>query len=395
MENEKGSLTETGLGTETGNEQVQSKTIKAPVPRKPLCKVDVNGRLTTLDDVPLVPMRLTMQRVIDAPPVSKDQLYNQAASNDGITTASWEEIWIKHVNINKARDFTANSIMKLFGSEAYKPIICLGSGPSLKKNVMELKGREEIRVVSCLHNFAYLEDRDLMSKDDYYLTLDAGEITIPEVTQLKDTDVNRPDEWYWGRTKDRTLLAHVATHPDLLEKWQGPIYYFFTPLSSDKLTDEFKRNIDFSKVPIVQVGGNALGGCMYVAKAILGAGVIIFAGADFSFDYAHQFHPAASPYDKQFSGIMPATDIFGNRVYTWGSYFNFKNWMEYIAMGGKGNNMVLMINATEGGIMGSYPEGNIQQIRQMGLKDAIYTFTMYKSNKKLVEDGKEKLCLLF
>jgi hypothetical protein len=62
--------------------------------------------------------------------------------------------------------------------------------------------------------------------------------------------------------------------------------------------------------------------------------------------------------------VVRATDVFGHRVKTWQSYYNFKCWFESRACSVPGT----YINATEGGILGSYPEGNIEQIKQMAFK---------------------------
>ena len=138
-------------------------------------------------------------------------------------------------------------------------------------------------------------------------------------------------------------------------------------------------------------GGNALGGCYYMARAILGACPVAFVGADFSFSEKNKFHAWDSPYDKMFSGLLPVTNIFGNRVFTWQSYYNFSKWFEYMAIGGKGGNPSLFYNCTEGGILGAYPQGNVRQIIQMPLSQFIYCFTQHKTMMKISNENSQTL----
>jgi hypothetical protein len=340
----------------------------------------------------------TAQNVIEGIPFNPKELYKSATNSDEVTVNSWRPTWIKYVEQNAKYDYNENSCWNLFGKEEYRPIILAGSGPSLKYNSHFLKehpvrnldgngwtqggGRGNVRIVSALHNFGYFEDNGIMTKDDYYITLDSGDITIGEVSE----GGKRTPEEYWELTKDRTLIAVAQCHPTVLEKWQGPKYFFMVP-TSDDLMNEYKKHMDFSKVPGFSVGGNVLGAGLYFAKAILGAGPIIFIGADFSFGYDHKFHGWNSHYDEKFQGVVPKVDIFGNKVYTWPSYFGFKCWFDYIAVGGHGGVSQLFINSTEGGILGAYPEGNIKQILQMPLKGALEIFNRHKLMPKIMDNN--------
>jgi hypothetical protein len=326
-------------------------------------------------------MVLEYQPYIPGPPQGKEALWHNAVRSDEVTVKAWHDIWVRNTEENsKVSNFAENSAMATHHACRYQPVIVAGSGPSLKKNWKMLveeasdsnhPGRCGIKMVSCLHNFGFMEDRDLMGPDDYYITLDAGEITLSEVTEGgKDHD---PD-WYWERTANRTLIAYHAAYPALIKKWKGKILWFTTPFSSLDVGKALGQWVDWSKVPAFNVGGCVLGAAWYFSRALLGCSVPIMIGADFSFGYDRKFHAWQSQYDSKFSGVMPWTDVYGNRVWTWRSYFGFKSWLDHQAMGGQGNNAQLMINATEGGILGSYADGNIQQIIQMDLKRAMHMF---------------------
>jgi len=371
---------------------------------------DVEGNPIQLfndEGIPLVAMKLQLQKTIDSLPYSPNELFGESTKNDDITIKSWKPQWIGQSEINsKSFNFNDLTCMSEYCKESYKPVIIAGSGPSLKKNAYKLKqhrvlktdgsgyelggGRKDIKIVSCLHNFGYLEDNNIMTKDDYYLTLDAGTITLPEVSE----GGTKTEEEYWEISKDRTLIAVINTNPELLKKWRGRILFYMVP-STNELMDEYKKYLDVTKVPGFSVGGNALGACLYFAKAILGAGPIIMVGADFSFGYDHKFHSWDSHYDQQFSGLKDCVDIFGNRVFTWPSYFGFKCWFDFMAMGGTGRNPHIFINATEGGILGAYPEGNIKQILQIDLYNALRIFTMHDKMGDLVANANIRPMILF
>jgi hypothetical protein len=322
---------------------------------------------------------LQFQPYIDNPPVqNKEALYQRACSNDGVTIDSWQKIWLANVETNcKEWDVENNTAMQDYAKFAYKPGIIAGSGPSLKRNAHLLKDRGDMALVSCLHNFGFLED--LGAHPDYYINLDAGDITIPEMSEGGKLD----SDHYWGLTKDRTLVTSVTANPVLHRKWQGRILWYNAIAASHEYVEAMKKITSMNLV--YSVGGNTLGAALYHAKAILGCCPIVYVGADFCFGYDRQFHSWKSGY--AFSGYMLATDIFGNRVYTYPSYFNFKAWFDYIACGGKGNHPGQYINCTEGGILGAYAEGNIRQIQLMPLEHFLWTYNLHKKMGEMQKTG--------
>ena len=364
--------------------------------------------------VTLIPMKLQLQKVLDGPPAPLSQLYSVATRSDGVTNTSWNSVWINQALENgKKYNMTELTCMSEFGKEKYKPVIIAGSGPSIKKNYMNLRkkwvhkqnldtgkmeymvggGRDDIKIVSCLHNFGLFENEDVMTKDDYYMTLDAGAITITET--IEGGSGKHPPEWYWERTKDRTLLTHLTANPELLAKWQGRILFFTTPAATEEVKKAYDSVADCTIVPSFSVGGNALGACLYFARAILGAGPVIFIGADFSFSYEQKFHGWDSPYDQKFMGVEAVTDIYGNRCYTWPSYYGFKCWLDYIACGGAGGQEHDFYNCTEGGILGAYPEGNIRQFRYMPLTVALNIFTCHEKVPTMTKNTKTVPMVLY
>jgi hypothetical protein len=292
--------------------------------------------------------------------------HEQACSNDGPTIERWRDTWLSNIRQNKARfgSFKTHSVGNLFGKYLGRPMILAGSGPSLKFNAHELKKRGSIPLISCLHNFHFFEDQETPA--DYYVSLDAGPVTIEEVSEGGSKSADE----YWALTKDRTLIAFIGSHPDLLKKWQGKIYLFNAPVPDQKYQDGLAEIETFNVW--IGNGGNVLGSCLYISKAIFGSMTSIFIGADFSFGYDRRFHSWDSKYDKNMGHCVKAVDVFGNPVLSWQSYLNFREWFVYVTRTVPG----LYINATEGGCFGSYPEGNIHTIRQMDLAKVIDMYHM-------------------
>jgi len=315
------------------------------------------------------------QNTIQGPPISTQQLYGNATANDKVTVDSWRQVWLSNIQANhkKYGSFKEHSIGKLFGKHQNQPCIVVGSGPSLKINAEKLKKNNGVVVVSCLHNFHFLEDLGVGA--DYYVSLDAGEVTIEEVSEGGSKSADE----YWEMTRHGTLLAYVGSPPKLLEKWQGEVLLFNAPIPDSAFEAEIDKIEKFHTA--ISTGGNVLGACLYIAKGIFGCNPIVFMGADFSFDIygdKHRFHAWDSKYDANLGHYIHLTNVFGHKVPTWQSYANFKSWFDFVCCKVPG----VWINCTEGGCLGSYPEGNIVQIKYMDLLDF---FSMYQMNEHLRE----------
>lgn len=323
-----------------------------------------------------------LQPYISTPPISTVQAHGQACSNDQATIEKWYDIWISNVKANKERfgSFSDHSVGDLHNSMFLRPCILAGSGPSLKRSVFRLKDRPDgMGLVSCLHNFHYMEDHD--AKPDYYVSLDAGPITVTEVSE----GGKKTADEYWEISKKRTLICYIGTNPELLEKWQGSIYFFNAPVPHDQFRKEIAAIEPFNVW--VESGGNVFGAALMLSKGFLGSQISIFVGADFSFSNENKrtFHSWDSSYDKTIGNCIRCIDIYGNSVLSWPSYRNFKLWFDCVAQRVPG----IDINATEGGCFGAYPEGNLMCIIQQTLENVFETFNVSRHKKNQAERPNE------
>jgi hypothetical protein len=318
-----------------------------------------------------VEIDLEFQEYIQGPPETPKQLFQRAAQNDGVTIDTWRDIWLKNIKYNHdaVGSFADNGIGRLYDRCKLQPAIVVGSGPSLKKNVKELARAKAvgIPIISCLHNFHFLEDNGAAA--DFYVNLDAGDVTFSEISE----GGQRTEAEYLELSKGRHLLSFIGASPLIKDNWEGEISWFNSPIPDPGFGQKVAEIENFNTY--VSTGGNVLGASFYIARAIMGANPIIFVGADFSFSYSKKFHGWESKYDKTIGNVMRVTDVFGNKTATWPSYYGFKCWFDSRACVTPG----IIINATEGGIFGAYPEGNISQVRQMYLKDVVDMYDAHKA----------------
>lgn len=338
---------------------------------------------------------LDYQNYIDSPPVSSEQLFANACRNDKPTINSWIDTWIGNVRANHEYlgSFKDHSVGDLFARHKYGVAICAGSGPSLGYNGEKLASRGDLPLVSCLHNFHFFEDKGIAA--DYYVSLDAGPVVLEEISE---GGTLTPDE-YWEKTADRTLIAYIGSHPDLIKKWKGKVYVYNAPIPDKRYIDEVNSLETFSIY--LANGGNVLGACLYFAKGILGVHRVGMVGADFCFGYNHKsFHPWKSKYDQKLGHVLPVTDVFGIKVPTWPSYKAFKDYFEYLALKVPDANgrffSQWLVNCSEGGALGSYPDGNLRAITQLPLEDFLRELNMCEDLRENVEDpGKDIKRVLF
>jgi len=316
-----------------------------------------------------VDMDFEYLNTIDIPPQSPRDLHKAAASNDDPTIETWRETWIKNMKDNHTASgpFCGQGIGQMYGEFNLKPAIIAGSGPSLANNIQDLRNKGDIPLLSCLHNFHYMVDNKV--DVNYFVTLDAGKVTIEEISEGGEKD----HEYYVNATKNYTLCAFVGTDPGLIEQWKGKILWYNCPIPDQACKDAYDSTEVFHHY--VSNGGNVLGACMYIAKAYGGANPIAFVGADFAFGYKKNFHPWKSKYDGKLGNCLRTVDCWGNKVYTWQSYMNFKKYFDSISMRVPGE----WINCSEGGTYGVYPEGLIKSIKHKRLKEFMDGYNLYKA----------------
>lgn len=300
-----------------------------------------------------------------------------------ITREGNYDIW--RDNILQNRPYFSKGNPSLKGLTVY--VVC--AGPSLDKNVYELKNISERGIIVCLDaSLRYLLKRGI--KPEYCVSID-GSNKIHNM--VHDCD-----------TADITLVCTPSANPKVVSSWRGDKFFVTTPyLNSDKkwnsfhltrivkakkdikagdmlfLDDEYE--VEFGGVTtIINCGGNVSTAAHHFAMQYLKAQQVVFVGLDLSwkydsYNYAGHEHPQGSIERTRISNGTHL-DWDGKEVKTSFSMLAFKRWHEQMAKMFNGS----VINATEGGIFGIGQKGErLEYVEFLTLKDAIAKYTPIKN----------------
>lgn len=236
----------------------------------------------------------------------------------------------------------------------------VGAGPSLKDNVHDIP--KTGKIITNTHSLKFLLKNGV--KPDYVGLVDA---------------FDRQAEWcdIGNDSKDLTLLMDINCTPKIFKVWKGQIVFFRTVNKPDEgATGTAKKLWELSDMEhFVGSGGNVMTAMLGCAH-LMGFQRFVFVGHDYAntggnferkVDYPDsqdKGETSAMPEDMKFNDAMIDIDIQGLGILTLSRMWLYKYWTESLAFGCKDREF---INATEGGILGSYPGGNLGFIRQMRL----------------------------
>ena len=353
--------------------------------------IKVDQEISETEQAGLFYKMLARRPLIDVIPEEGEGAFWEKNFNNSneLTLYSWRNDWVNNTkeNIKHFGYFDREHSVKVFANELInKPVVLLGAGPSLEKNIKYLKNAKEmgVTIMASHHTLMYLADQDI--KPDFVCCLDAGK------------------QWtsYWGDgkidCKNIPLLTEQNSNHEQLKAYPGPVYFYRSTLPDKSVVGKFvemelKRLVDWGKQGSqIEVGGHILGAMLSLARGVMMADTLIFAGCDYCFTPQGKFYPWDYQIDK--TVMMENTDgtveekpapppaegmiydIFGNSVPTNGAYLGFKNVMDAgIKLNAinalKQNNSLEFINASEGGALGALKGGNSKWIKYLRLEDAL------------------------
>lgn len=215
-----------------------------------------------------------------------------------------------------------------------KPAFLIAAGPSLSKNINQLKrikGHYPIFAVDTALPSMQMEG----IKPDFCVTVE----TDPLINRM---DIN---------TEGITLLASLQVDYKFRQLWKGPVYMIDTiPTNQKDITKRIEKHGDLGWAA---VGGN-VSSIMFAMISGLFPSHIIFVGHDFSYPHLQNYYPAGGPMSMiPIKTIFSTHDIYGNRVFTDGSLYGYKEWTNLAILSVARNNFIKFVNATEGGILGT------------------------------------------
>jgi len=305
-----------------------------------------------------------------------------------------ERAWNNNIQKNKEYFIKGNPLPK--GLVAY----LIGAGPSLEKNVAELKNVGSRGTIVCIDaNLNYLIQNGVMP--EYCASLDASD---------KMWTMIKPVIKY---TKNITLVVNTASNPKVVRNWLGPIFFFSSihPRFPTKSEEYFaksryaiaKRNIKkgtelfanknykiiFPGVLLeLPCGGNVTTTAHAFCMQCLKATTIVMVGMDFSWKSDSNFY-AGKEHQKNIKArvcneqLLSHLDINKKRIRTNFSMHSFKSWHEQVSL----QHPYSVINATEGGILGIDDKGNKEPFMGFAtLKEVIKDYS--PSHDKIKRDIK-------
>lgn len=240
------------------------------------------------------------------------------------------------------------------------PVIIVSSGPSLDKNISELKKAKN-------KAFIIAVDTAVQYLSKYGVNYDAI-ITIDPFITLKHFNCDAC--WQYP------IFIGIKSSNEVLEHNSGRKIFMISSLFMSDLYR--KHNLEYSAFTI---GGSVATDAFNVAVE-LGAKRIIFVGQDLAFGGEFSHAGQKSDYEKYMDeDIKYVEDIYGNTIKTRSDWVRYLDWFnDEIA---KLNGTIDIIDATEGG-------AKINGARVMKLSDAIdkycnncFDFKQVISEKKL------------
>jgi hypothetical protein len=219
---------------------------------------------------------------------------------------------------------------QLFGRFRDVPLVMVSAGPSLDRNIQELRG---------------IEDRCfILSMDTALRPLLAAGITPHAVITADPSEMNArhvagvlPESTY--------LIAEQAVQPVALE-FAAKRFLFSLGLFPDSLFAKY----GFGKTRLEAWGSVATTGLDLACR--MGANPIIFAGQDFAYSWDRDYASHTLFQGKTFVVTQAVTiqrpDLFGNNVHT---TENFVAYRDFFVRRMKQSPGICFINGTEGGIL--------------------------------------------
>jgi hypothetical protein len=230
---------------------------------------------------------------------------------------------------------------RLFGRFRGVPLVMVSAGPSLDRNIEELRG---------------IEDRCfILSVDTALRPLLAAGITPHAVITADPSEMNARHV-VGVMPRSTYLIAEQAVQPEALESATRR-FLFSLGLFPDSLFAKF----GFGKTQLEAWGSVATTGLDLACR--MGANPIIFAGQDFAYSWDRDYASHTLFHGKTFVVTQAATiqraDLWGNDVHT---TENFVAYRDFFVRRMKQSPGVRFINGTEGGILGEGAE--IMRLRE-------------------------------
>jgi hypothetical protein len=251
------------------------------------------------------------------------------------TTRAFEHWWSHNFICNIPHLLSGVPVDELKNSWENKPVIIVGAGPSLSKNIdllQKVKGRALILCVDTAYRI--LQRRNIIP--DLIITLDGSPMNAEHMSGCDYDEI--------------PLLMDVYSHRDIFKRHTSPKVV----ISSVEFHDDWWKKVygsEFTRSTLALGGSVATAGFSFAR--LIGADPIIVMGVDLSYPNGQCYAPGALHESRTVNDVSrdremyPVLDIHGETVYTTFDYLYYLRWFQEQTK----NIDRECINATEGGAL--------------------------------------------
>lgn len=263
------------------------------------------------------------------------RMYSTALVNYN-TTRAFEHDWSRNLLCNVPYAISGIPVTMMQDSLRGLPVIVVGAGPSLNKNMELLHEAKGKAFIICVDTaFRALSKRGIVP--DLIVTLDGSPLNAEHLRACHYSGI--------------PLLMDVYSHSDIAHHHEGPKIII---AAVSHHSEWWKQTLAEDPVSVRLVQGGSVATAGFSFARFLGADPIIMIGVDLSYPNGLAY-AAGSLHDQRTIKDIEAnrelfrvTDLDGNDVYTTFDYLFYLRWFESVA---KDVSDVTLINATEGGAL--------------------------------------------
>lgn len=263
----------------------------------------------------------------------------------------WVAIWTRNIAENYYLMKHAESIKILKDVCKDTTAVIVGAGPSLDKNIDELKNINAL-IISTDRAYKSLFARGI--EPDLIVSIDCHDDLI--LAYLNNVN-----------SKKHILVLNSAADYKIARQWAGKIYYFNMGHAGIQFCDRVLPFLFPNFMAVANVG--CVANTALIIANWIGCKSLILAGCDFSYPNEKVSCDIYDFIDGKFQKIevdekarfeKRTGKIQKNSIYTYPPFIDYERTMKVLADGQK----LEIVNATEGGIIDSFPTMTLKEAKE-------------------------------
>jgi len=242
--------------------------------------------------------------------LNKDEVLEQSKS----AFSQWEPIWKENCRINgELYRSLGTSHQDLLHVGAGRTLLCIGTGPSLEKNLHLLEKYKDTKIdIACIDKaLPILLEKGI--KPDYVYIADAA------------VSYEKYCKPYIDQTKDIILMSNITAQTDWAANWQGLIFFY---INKDNINSQ-DIFIEISGCKEVIPASSNVGNTVVVASTqIFGYDRYLLLGYDFCWSDDEAYYAGADNVKRHWMKHLNVCDNIGRLVNTSQNLFFSARWMQ-------------------------------------------------------------------